>query len=49
VTLAKVATVAFAGLMAVVIAPQRRRVAMALLAFGVAAGVVGGLSNIRTL
>jgi hypothetical protein len=49
VTLAKVATVAFAGLAAVVIAPRRRRMAMALLAFGVAAGVVGALSNIAAL
>ena len=49
VTLAKVATVAFAGLLAVVIAPRHRRMAMALLTFGVAAGMVGALSNIRTL
>jgi len=49
VTLAKVATVAFAGLAAVVIAPRRRRMAMGLLAFGVAAGVVGALSNIAAL
>lgn len=49
VTLAKVATVAFAALLAVLIAPQRRRMAMVLLTFGVAAGMVGGISNIATL
>lgn len=49
VTLAKLATVAFAALLAVLIAPKRRRMAMVLLAFGVAAGMVGGFSNIATL
>jgi hypothetical protein len=49
VTLAKIATVAFAAGMAVFIAPQRRRLAMVLLTFGVVAGVVGGFSNIATL
>lgn len=49
VTLAKVATVAFAALLAVLLAPQRRRMAMVLLTFGVAAGMVGGISNIATL
>jgi hypothetical protein len=49
VTLAKLATVAFAAGLAVLIAPKRRRMAMALLSFGVAAGLVGGLSNIATL
>jgi hypothetical protein len=49
VTLAKVATVAFAALLAVLIAPRRRRMAMVLLTFGVAAGMVGGLSNVATL
>ncbi len=49
VTLAKVATVAFAALLAVLIAPRRRRMAMVLLTFGVAAGMVGGISNIATL
>ena len=48
VTLAKLATVAFAGLLAVLIAPKRRRMAMVLLTFGVAAGLVGGFSNIAT-
>jgi hypothetical protein len=49
VTLAKLATVAFAALLAVLIAPRRRRTAMVLLAFGVAAGMVGGISNVATL
>jgi hypothetical protein len=49
VTLAKVATVVFAALLAVLIAPHRRRTAMVLLTFGVAAGMVGGISNIATL
>ena len=49
VTLAKLATVAFAALLAVLIAPQRRRTAMVLLAFGAVAGMVGGISNVATL
>ena len=49
VTLAKLATVAFAAGLAVLIAPKRRRMAMVLLSFGVAAGLVGGLANIATL
>jgi hypothetical protein len=49
VTLAKLATVAFAALLAVLLAPKRRRMAMVLLAFGVAAGLIGGFSNMATL
>jgi hypothetical protein len=48
-TAAKLATVGFAALMTVLIAPKRRRMAMAILSFGVLAGLVGGLSNIATL
>jgi hypothetical protein len=48
-TLAKIATVAFAAALMVLIAPRRRRLAMALLMFGVAAGVVGGISNVASL
>ena len=48
VTLAKLATVAFAALLAVLLAPQRRRMAMVLVTFGVAAGLVGGFSNVAT-
>jgi hypothetical protein len=49
VTLAKIATVVFAAGMAVLIAPKRRRLAMVLLTFGAAAGMVGGITNIATL
>lgn len=49
VTVAKLATVAFAALLAVLIAPKRRRMAMVLLTFGVVAGLVGGFSNIATI
>ena len=48
-TLAKIATVAFAAILMTLIAPRRRRLAMGLLMFGVAAGLLGGLSNIATL
>lgn len=48
-TLAKIATVTFAALLMILIAPQRRRLAMGLLMFGVSAGLVGGISNIATL
>ena len=47
-TLAKVATVAFAAVLMVVIAPRRRKLAMALLVFGVCAGLVGGVSNVAS-
>jgi hypothetical protein len=49
VTLAKLATVAFAALLVVLLAPKRRRMAMALLSFGMIAGFIGGISNIATL
>ena len=49
VTLAKLLTVAFAALLAVLLAPTRRRMAMVLLTFGVVAGLVGGFSNVATL
>lgn len=49
VTLAKVATVGLAALLAILIAPRRRRLAMSLLTFGVVAGMVGGLTNLATL
>ena len=48
-TLAKVATVTFAALLMIVMASRNRRMAMALLLFGVIAGVVGGLSNVAAL
>ncbi|MEP7360924.1 MAG: DUF5658 family protein [Chloroflexota bacterium] len=49
VTLAKLATVAFAALLVVLLAPKRRRIAMVLLSFGMIAGFVGGISNIASL
>ena len=48
-TIAKIATVAFAAILMTLIAPRRRRLAMGLLMFGVAAGLLGGLSNIATM
>ena len=48
-TLAKVLTVAFAASLMILVAPRRRWLGYALLAFGVAAGVVGGMSNIASL
>jgi hypothetical protein len=48
-TIAKVGTVAFAALLMTLIAPRRRRLAMGLLMFGVAAGLLGGFSNVATL
>jgi hypothetical protein len=47
-TLAKLATVGFAAFLVVLIKPQRRKLAYALLAFGVLAGVVGGVSNVAS-
>ena len=48
-TLAKVVTVALAAVVMVAIAPRRRRLAIALLTFGIGAGMVGGISNVATL
>ena len=48
-TIAKAATVTFAALLMVLIAPRRRRLAIGLLVFGVSAGLVGGLSNVASL
>ena len=47
-TLAKILTVAFAASLMVLIAPRRPKLALALVAFGVAAGLVGGISNIAS-
>lgn len=49
VTIAKVATVVFASILAVLILPNRRRLGMGLISFGVLAGLVGGLTNVLTL
>jgi hypothetical protein len=48
-TVAKVISVAFAALLVIVIASWRRSIAVAVLVFGVAAGLLGGISNIATL
>ena len=48
-TLAKIVSVAFATLLVSVIASRRRSVAVAVLVFGVAAGIAGGLSNIAAM
>jgi hypothetical protein len=48
-TIAKVVTVAFAAMLMLAIKPNRPRLAMGLLAFGVAAGLVGGFSNVLTI
>ena len=47
-TLAKVATVGFAALLMLLIAPKRRRLAYGLLVFGIAAGLIGGISNVAS-
>lgn len=47
-TLAKVLTVAFAASLMVLIAPRRPRLALVLVAFGVTAGLIGGISNIAS-
>lgn len=49
VTLAKVLSVVFAALLVMVIASWRRSVAIVVLVFGVAAGLLGGISNIAAL
>ena len=48
-TLAKVVSVAFAAILVTVLASRRRSVAVAVLVFGIGAGLVGGFSNIAAL
>jgi hypothetical protein len=48
-TLAKIATVSFAALLMLLIAPKRPKLAYGLLLFGIAAGVVGAASNVTSL
>jgi hypothetical protein len=49
-TLAKLASLALGGTVFVLLARDRRhRLAMAVVLFGVGAGLVGGLSNVATL
>jgi hypothetical protein len=49
VTVAKVATVLFAALLALLIIPNRRRLGMGLITFGIVAGTFGGLTNVLAL
>jgi hypothetical protein len=48
-TLVKLAAVVFGGAVFVFLAPQRRRLATAVILYGIAAGMVGGLSNVATI
>ena len=48
-TLAKVVSVVFAASLVTVLASRRRNVAILVLVFGIAVGVIGGLSNIAAL
>jgi hypothetical protein len=48
-TLAKIATVSFAALLMLLIAPKRPKLAYGLLLFGIAAGLVGAVSNVTSL
>jgi len=48
-TLAKIVSVAFATIMVSVIASRNRKIAVAVLVFGTAAGLLGGFSNIAAL
>jgi len=47
-TIAKLATVVFAGALMLYIAPRHPKLALSLLIFGVAAGLLGGLSNVAS-
>jgi hypothetical protein len=48
-TIAKVVSVVLVAATVAIIAPRRRRLAMAVLVIGITAGMVGGFSNIATL
>lgn len=48
-TLAKVLTVGFASVLTVYIAPRRKWVATGLVAIGISAGLIGGITNVATL
>jgi hypothetical protein len=47
-TIAKLGTVTFAALLVILIAPRRHGLAVALLVFGVCAGMIGGFSNVAS-
>jgi hypothetical protein len=48
-TLAKVLAVVIGSCVFIVLAPQHRKLAMTVLVFGIAAGLVGGLTNLATI
>jgi hypothetical protein len=48
-TVAKLAAVFFGGTVFVLIAPHRRRLAAAVITYGIAVGMVGGLTNVATI
>ena len=48
-TVAKIVSVVFAASLVTVLASRRRNVAIVVLVFGVAVGVLGGISNIAAL
>jgi hypothetical protein len=48
-TVVKLASVTFVASTFVVIAPRRRRLAMTIVIIGIAAGLVGGLTNVATI
>jgi hypothetical protein len=47
-TVAKIAAVLLLGSVFLVLAPQRRRLASSVMLIGIAAGVLGGISNLAT-
>jgi hypothetical protein len=48
-TVAKIAAVAFGGAVFVVLAPHRRKLAAAVVIYGILVGFVGGFSNVLTI
>ena len=47
--LAKILTIGAAALLMLVVATRYKRLALAMLLFGIGAGMIGGMSNIATL
>jgi len=48
-TIAKLGSVAFLAGVVILAAPQRRKVAGALLVIGISAGMIGGISNVASI
>jgi hypothetical protein len=48
-TIVKLGVVLFGGAVFVMLAPKRRRLAMTVIFYGIAAGMIGGLSNVATI